>query len=63
MRGEDTAHIMEAGEAVWAAEARAARKAARKAKCKAWKLEGKVEDSPKRKRLELALTMRVVQQH
>ena len=43
-------HIMEAEEVAWVVDARAARKATKKAKRRAQELEGEVEDSPNRKK-------------
>ena len=49
-REEDARHVMEAEEVAQATDARAARKVAKKAKRRAWELEGEVEDLPKRKK-------------
>ena len=50
VREEDARRVMEAEEVVWAVDARAARKAAKKAKRRAWELESEEEDVPKRKK-------------
>ena len=46
-REEDTVHVMEAEEVL---EARAMRKAAKKAKQKAWELESEADSSPRKKK-------------
>ena len=53
---EDAVHIMEAEEAVWAADTRAAWKATKRAKWKARELEGEVGDLPKKKKARVGPT-------
>ena len=53
-REEDARHVMEAEEVARAVEARAARKAVKKAKRRARELESEEEDSPKRKKARVS---------